>query len=108
LALFNQREISEILKINDTAVHRDLVYLRHQAQENLQHHIHETVPSNAIENRDRNMNEATWKIVGGGILALFAFLIMWGGNRSRRPKRLNHFSDPGLYTCRISFLGYPL
>jgi hypothetical protein len=23
---------------------RDLVYLRHQAQENLQHHIHETVP----------------------------------------------------------------
>jgi thymidylate synthase ThyX len=23
---------------------RDLVYLRHQAQENLQHHVHETVP----------------------------------------------------------------
>jgi predicted transcriptional regulator len=45
---YSEREISEILKINDTAVHRDLVYLRHQAQENLQHHIHETVPE-AIE-----------------------------------------------------------
>jgi hypothetical protein len=41
---YSEREISEILKINDTAVHRVLVYLRHQAQENLQHHVHETVP----------------------------------------------------------------
>lgn len=30
--------------INDTAVHRDLVYLRQKAQENLQKHIHEVVP----------------------------------------------------------------
>jgi hypothetical protein len=35
---------SENLKVNDTAVHRDLVYLRQQAQENLQKHIHEVVP----------------------------------------------------------------
>src|SRR5215204_1364152 len=31
---------------------------------------------------------ATTKIVGGGLLMLFAFLIMWGGNRTRRPKEV--------------------
>jgi hypothetical protein len=40
---YSEREIAEVLKVNDTAVHRDL-YLRQQAQENLQHHIHEVVP----------------------------------------------------------------
>ena len=40
---YSEREISEILKLNDTTVHRDLVYLRKQAQENLQKHIHEVV-----------------------------------------------------------------
>src|ERR671924_1493101 len=41
---YSEREIAEVLKVNDTAVHRDLVYLRQQAQEALQHHIHEVVP----------------------------------------------------------------
>ena len=41
---YSEREIAEVLKVNDTAVHRDLVFLRQQAQENLQHHIHEVVP----------------------------------------------------------------
>jgi hypothetical protein len=41
---YSEREISEILKVNDTAVHRDLVFLRQEAQENLQKHIHEVVP----------------------------------------------------------------
>src|ERR671925_1902876 len=41
---YSEREIAEVIKVNDTAVHRDLVYLRQQAQENLQHHIHEVVP----------------------------------------------------------------
>jgi hypothetical protein len=41
---YSEREISEILKVNDTTVHRDLVYLRQEAQEVLQHHIHETIP----------------------------------------------------------------
>ncbi|MGI0001587.1 MAG: hypothetical protein ACRD42_00735 [Nitrososphaeraceae archaeon] len=40
---YSEREISENLKVNDTAVHRNLVYLRQQAQENLHKHIHETV-----------------------------------------------------------------
>jgi predicted transcriptional regulator len=41
---YSEREISEILKVSDSAVHRDLVYLRQQAKENLQKHIHEVVP----------------------------------------------------------------
>jgi IS30 family transposase len=41
---YTEREIAEELQpIAPVTVHRD-VYLRHQAQENLQHHIHETVP----------------------------------------------------------------
>ena len=41
---YTEREIALGFKLNDTAVHRDLVYLRRQAQENLQRHIHEIVP----------------------------------------------------------------
>jgi hypothetical protein len=41
---YSEREISEVIKVNDTAVHRDLAYLRKQAHENIQQHIHETVP----------------------------------------------------------------
>jgi predicted transcriptional regulator len=41
---YSEREISEILKVSDSSVHRDLVYLRQQAKDNLQKHIHEVVP----------------------------------------------------------------
>ena len=41
---YSEREISEIIKVNDTAVYRGMVYLGQQAQENLQKHIHETIP----------------------------------------------------------------
>jgi hypothetical protein len=41
---YSEREISEVIKVNDTAVHRDLAYLRKHAHENIQQHIHETVP----------------------------------------------------------------
>lgn len=41
---YTEREIASRLQVHCTTVHRDLVYLRHQAQENLQHHIHETIP----------------------------------------------------------------
>lgn len=41
---YSEREISEILKINDTAVHRDLVFIRRQAKENPQKHIDERIP----------------------------------------------------------------
>jgi hypothetical protein len=41
---YSEREMGEILKVSDTAVHRDIHFLKHQAQENLQHHIHEVIP----------------------------------------------------------------
>jgi DNA-directed RNA polymerase specialized sigma24 family protein len=41
---YSDREIATILKVNDTAVHRDLAYLRKQAQNNLEHHIHNVIP----------------------------------------------------------------
>jgi hypothetical protein len=41
---YSEREISEILKVSDSAVHRDLVFVRRQAKENLQKHIHDVVP----------------------------------------------------------------
>jgi hypothetical protein len=41
---YSEREISETIKVSDSTVHRDLVYLREQAQDNLQKHITETVP----------------------------------------------------------------
>ena len=41
---YSEREISEVLKVSDSAVHRDLVVLRRQARESLQKHIHEVVP----------------------------------------------------------------
>jgi DNA-binding NarL/FixJ family response regulator len=42
---FSEREIAEVIKVSDTTVHRDLVHLREQAQESLQHHISEVIPA---------------------------------------------------------------
>jgi IS30 family transposase len=41
---YSEREIAEKLPIAPVTIHRDLVYLRQQAQDNLQRHIHEVVP----------------------------------------------------------------
>jgi ECF sigma factor len=41
---YSEREIGEILKVSDTAVHRDLAFIRRQAKENLQKHIDERIP----------------------------------------------------------------
>ena len=41
---YTQREIAGKLQVDLAAVNRDIQFLRHQAQENLQKHIHETVP----------------------------------------------------------------
>src|ERR671924_643534 len=41
---YTQIEIGQKLQVDRVTVHRDLVFLRQQAQENLQHHIHEVVP----------------------------------------------------------------
>jgi DNA-binding transcriptional regulator LsrR (DeoR family) len=41
---YTQIEIGQKLQVDRVTVHRDLAFLRQQAQENLQHHIHEVVP----------------------------------------------------------------
>ncbi|MGA6921870.1 MAG: hypothetical protein WBY22_03005 [Nitrososphaeraceae archaeon] len=41
---YSERDIGSKLQISHITVHRDLVHLKRQAQENLQHHIHEVVP----------------------------------------------------------------
>src|SRR5215213_8469530 len=41
---YTQREIAGKLQVDLTAVNRDIQFLRQQAQENLQKHIHEVVP----------------------------------------------------------------
>jgi len=41
----SEREIGGILKVSDTTVHKDLVYLRKEALENLKTHIEHTLPA---------------------------------------------------------------
>jgi DNA-binding transcriptional regulator LsrR (DeoR family) len=41
---YSQREIAQKLQLDKSTVNRDIQFLRQQAQENLQHHIHEVVP----------------------------------------------------------------
>ena len=48
--------------------------------------------NNAIENKNTLRNESIPKVLFGSLVMLFAFLIMWRGNRTRRPKevRIKH------------------
>jgi hypothetical protein len=41
---YNQREIASKLQVNVIAVNRDVQFLKRQAKENLEKHIHETIP----------------------------------------------------------------
>jgi hypothetical protein len=41
---YTHREIEAKLNISRSMVSNDLIYLRKQAQDNLQHHIHEVIP----------------------------------------------------------------
>ena len=41
---YSQREIAARLQLDAAAVNRDIQFLRQQAQDNLQNHIHEVVP----------------------------------------------------------------
>src|SRR5215210_3401763 len=41
---YTQREIANKLQVDLAAVNRDIQFLRQQAQQSLQKHIHETVP----------------------------------------------------------------
>jgi hypothetical protein len=65
--------------------------MRFYTEEGCRTQIAQAIKSNWHEKNARVetwQNEGTGKMVGGFILALFAFLIMWGGNRSRRPKEV--------------------
>lgn len=44
--------------------------------------------SHKVDNTEYLRNQGTPKVIGGGLLMLFAFLLMWGGNRTRRPKEV--------------------
>ena len=41
---FSQSDIATVLQVDKSIISRDVAYLRNQAQENLQKHIHETIP----------------------------------------------------------------
>ena len=41
---YNQREISQKLQITKSVVNRDVIFLRKQARDNLQFHIHNRIP----------------------------------------------------------------
>jgi hypothetical protein len=62
---FNQSDIAFALKVDRSIICRDVAYLRHQAQENLQHHIHEVIPAE-YEKAMNSLNQVlrlTWAIV---------------------------------------------
>jgi predicted transcriptional regulator len=57
---YSQREIAQKLQIGKSAVNRDLLFLRNQARENLQHHIHDRIPEeyqNCMIGMKRNLRQ---------------------------------------------------
>ena len=62
---FNQSDISTVLQVDKSIVSRDVAYLRYQARDNLQHHIHEVIPAE-YEKSMNSLNQVlrlTWAIV---------------------------------------------
>jgi hypothetical protein len=57
---YNQREIAQKLQIDKSAVNRDILFLRKQARENLQDHIHDRIPEeyqNCMTGMKRNLRQ---------------------------------------------------
>jgi predicted transcriptional regulator len=57
---YNQMEIAQKLQIDKSAVNRDILYLRKQARENLQYHIHDKIPDeyqNCTTGMKRNLKQ---------------------------------------------------
>lgn len=57
---YSQREIAQKLQIYKSAVNRDILFLRKQARENLQHHIHDKIPEeyqSCMMGMKRNLKE---------------------------------------------------
>jgi transcriptional regulator len=51
---FTQSDIATMLQVDKSIISRDLGYLRQQAQENLQKHIHETIPEDTEAEAEDN------------------------------------------------------
>ena len=60
-----EREIATRLQVHCTTVHRDIAFLNKQARENLQHHIHETIPAEyqKVMNSLNQVLRMCWSIV---------------------------------------------
>jgi hypothetical protein len=62
---FNQSDIAFVLHVNKSIISRDIAYLNHKAQDNLQHHIHEIIPTEwqKAMNSLNQVLRLTWAIV---------------------------------------------
>ena len=57
---YSQREIAQRLHIGKSVVNRDILFLRNQARENLQYHIHDKIPEeyqNCMTGMKRNLKQ---------------------------------------------------
>lgn len=57
---YNQREIAQKLQITKSVVNRDVLFLRKQARESLQYHIHDRIPEeyqNCMTGMKRNLKK---------------------------------------------------
>ena len=63
---FSQTDICTVLHVDKSIISKDIALLNQQARENLQHHIHETIPAEYQKSRN-TLNQVlrmTWAIVG--------------------------------------------
>ena len=63
---FSQTDISTVLHVNKSLVSKDITHLRNRARENLQHHIHQTIPEE-YQKAMNSLNQVlrmSWSIVG--------------------------------------------
>jgi hypothetical protein len=63
---FSQTDIATVLHVNKSIISKDMARLKIQARENLQHHIHETIPAEYQKacNTINQVLRMTWSIVG--------------------------------------------
>jgi transposase len=57
---YSQRDIAQKLQIGKSVVNRDILFLRKQARENLQYHIHDRIPEeyqNYMTGMKRNLKQ---------------------------------------------------
>jgi hypothetical protein len=62
---FSQSDKATVLHVDKSIISRDVAYLKRQAQDNLQHHIHETIPAEYQKacNTLNQLLRMTWSII---------------------------------------------